>query len=1853
MLLRSRPASGGRGTRMHSIKLKGARTNNLKRVDLEIAPGTLLVVAGPSGAGKSSLAFHTLYAEGQRRYVESFSAYARQFLERLARPPLDELSWMPAAIAVDRGGQVKTSRSTVATLTELADYLKQLWALASTPICTHCGAEVRQHSPSSAAQAVAERLPDRKVVVTYPLSVLSAEDYLAVRESLIADGYRRLWVDGEVRDLDDVRPSQALGRAELELRVDGGEAVAKQAANGKGKGRGKGKGTLGEGSASEPPPPLQVVADRTTTRQDDRSRLVEALEVAFERGGGRSQISTPEGEALELSRELRCDRCGETYRKPSPGLFSFNNPIGACEPCKGFGRVIGVDWAKVFDRSKTLKAGAVKPWAGKAAKHERKLLFRYCERARIPDDVPARELSDAQIAALIEGDGGGWRNGYPGLRRWFGWLETRAYKMHVRVLLSRYRAYDPCTACGGLRFKPEVRGHRVGGVNLPELYAREVHDARAFVQQQLARVGDNAALARVLAECDARLGTLCDVGLGYLTLDRSARSLSGGELQRVTLATALDSRLTGTLFVLDEPTIGLHPSDVDRLVPVVRRLTRGDNIAIVVESDERFLAAADRVLELGPGAGKDGGSIVFDGAPSELMRADTATGRALRAGSARSAGTRRSARGELVLRGATGHNLRDVELRVPLGVLSCVTGVSGSGKSSLVIETLVPALLRALGQDAAAPLPHAKLLGFQGLRHAVVVDQTPLGRTSRGNVATYLGAWDALRKRLAATPLAKERGYKPGVFSFNVAGGRCEACKGEGSETVEMQFLADVRFSCPECGGRRFVGPVLDVQLQGTNAADLLELSAVEAAQRFAKLADVERALAPLLAVGAGYLRLGQPLNSLSGGEAQRLKLAAALAEVRKDSLIVLDEPTAGLHASDVEPLLACLDALVEGGSTVLVIEHDMRLAAHADHVIDLGPGAGEAGGQLVAAGTPEEVAASAQSPTARYLRTALSARSLSTPPPARQERSAAVDGAALVRVRGAREHNLKAVDVDIPREQFVVVTGPSGSGKSTLAFDVVFAESQRRYLETLSPYVRQYLKELPRPNVESVEGMPPGVSLEQRHTAGAKNSTVATVTEVAHYLRLLYARAGVLHCPTCALAIAPRPLESLWADVGKRFGKRDVQVLSRVVRGQKGSHRELLEKARADGVSQARIDGALRPLVPRMTLDRYKEHDVELVLGALPGNSLELRALLDRALRAGGGTTRVLCGEQELLLSRDRACPSCGRGFPEPDPRFFSFNTRQGACETCEGAGFIEDATRGRANPVRTTCTACNGRRLSGLALHTTVDGLSIAELLAHSVDAASERVQRIALSGRDAEVAELPLAEVRARLAFLQRVGLGYLALDRAAWTLSGGEMQRVRLAGQLGSGLTGVLYVLDEPTIGLHPRDTSRLLAALRDLVGQGCSVLVVEHDADTIAAADHMIDVGPVGGQRGGRVVAQGTPSALLADPASVTGQSLAQPVRLPAQRRPVVNGGKGSFIELLGAREHNLRDVQLRVPLGRSCVVTGVSGSGKSTLVREVFLRAVRAGLGLKSEPAGAHSGLRGVSAIKRAVEIDQSPIGRTPRSVPATYIGVWDEIRKLYARTPEARLRGYDPSRFSFNVAKGRCEACEGQGALSVEMSFLPDALVTCETCGGLRYDPETLAVRLHGVSIGGLLELHVDEAAQLFAAFPLVRRPLELLRELGLGYLKLGQPSSTLSGGEAQRLKLVSELSASGSGPTLYVMDEPTTGLHRADVTRLLGVIDRLVERGDTVLAIEHHPDVIAYADWVIDLGPEGGDGGGRIVAQGTPEQIAAVPGSHTGEVLRRILPAVGGERPGPTRVGDNRRSRNRATAGPRAGDP
>ena len=1772
---------------MRTTQLRGARTHNLKDVDLDLEPGSLVAVVGPSGAGKSSLAFSTLYAEGQRRYVESFSAYARQFLERLSRPPVTSLEPVPVGIAVDRQAPVRTSRSTVGTMTEIADYVKSLWAHAAELKCPGCGQDVHRDTAGRAAQKVISQWQDQRLVVTYPVRVSDAEDFVGVREALVQDGYRRVRLGDKVEDLDSVRPSDVL--------------------NGGGR-------------------TLHVVADRAVAKASSRNRLIEAFEAGFRRGNGRAEAWRPEGDALTFSKGLSCAACDTTYREPTPGLFSFNSPVGACETCRGFGRTIEIDFDKVLpDDSLTLAEGAIRAWTGKATQWERRELKKHAKTGGVPLDVPLRDLSPEQHAWLIEGDELGYPKGWWGIRGWFGWMESRAYKMHVRVFLSRYRKYEPCSDCQGTRLKDYARAWHLDGETLPGFYARPAESALTFLRDRETRFADDPGVSLLWREAVQRLSALADVGLGYLSLDRPSRTLSGGESQRVALTSALGATLNGAMFVLDEPTVGLHPADVEKLLGVVTKLTRGDNVAVVVEHDATMIRGADRVIELGPGAGERGGTIVFDGTPARLAKAQTLTGESLREAGVVDRPRKRS-RAKLSLKGASGHNLVGVDVSFPVGALSCVTGVSGSGKSTLVLQTLVPAVAEALGKPTKErPLPHAKLSGAQHLNDVLAVDQAPLGRTSRGNPATYLKLWDVLRKRLTAQPIAKARGYKPGFFSFNVAGGRCEACRGEGAETVEMQFLADVSFTCPECQGRRFVGDVLDVTYHDKNAAELLAMTAAEVAEHFASDAAIARAIKPLCDVGLGYLKLGQPLNTLSGGEAQRLKLAEALVRSTPGSLIVLDEPTAGLHSVDIAPLLNVLDALVERGDTVIVVEHEMRVAAHADYVVDLGPGAGLKGGRVVGHGTPEGLTEVAESITASHLRKALQARRpRRTNKRVRAKRTKKSDGA--ITISGAREHNLQNVEVSIPRDKLVAVTGPSGSGKSTLAFDVLFAEGQRRYLETLSPYARQYMPQLPRPAVDQVIGVPPAVSLEQRVTRAGANSTVATVTEVSHYLRLLWARVGTIYCLDCDVPIAPRSLKQLARDAAKQFGSRaKVTLLSPVVRGRKGIHRDLLNKAQKDGITEARIDGEWVNLKPGMKLDRYVEHDVDLVIGRLKTNEPSFEATLADALHRGDGAAEILKGDKSTLMSTKRACPKCSRGYPELDPRFFSFNTRQGQCPKCEGRGeIVKKKWRGRRRrraEERSLCTACDQTRLSPLARNVRIDGKPITGVLGKSVTAARQHLKKLKLSERDATIAKAPLGEVQRRLAFVEEVGLGYLGLDRAARTLSGGEMQRVRLAAQLGSGLTGVLYVLDEPTIGLHPRDTGQLLKALRGLVDRGNSVVVVEHDAETIMAADHVLDIGPGGGRHGGTIVANDIPSAAKT---STTLVAIHRPPPVPERRRPTKSAPK---LLLEGASQHNLRAVDLSLPLERLVLVTGVSGSGKSTLVRDVLLRATRDALGLVNDkPVGAHERLKGFESLKRAIEIDQSPIGRTPRSVPATYIGVWDEIRKLLAGTPDARARGYGPGRFSFNTEEGRCPECKGQGAITVKMSFLPDVLVPCERCSGLRFTPETLDVRWRGRSAGEILQLEVRDAVDFFEPVPFVRKPLALMNDLGLGYLALGQASNTLSGGEAQRMKLVSELAVGDSaGRGLYVMDEPTTGLHRDDVVRLLDVLQRLVDRGDSVVVIEHHPDVMLAADWIVDLGPEGGEGGGTIVASGAPETIAKRKRSHTGKVLAQELAKLG----------------------------
>jgi excinuclease ABC subunit A len=980
--------------------------------------------------------------------------------------------------------------------------------------------------------------------------------------------------------------------------------------------------------------------------------------------------------------------------------------------------------------------------------------------------------------------------------------------------------------------------------------------------------------------------------------------------------------------------------------------------------------------------------------------------------------------------------------------------------------------------------------------------------------------------------------------------------------------------------------------------------------------------------VGLGYIRLGQPINTFSGGEAQRLKLSRYLKhEAGTGRLFIFDEPTTGLHFEDIARLLEALQRLVAEGNTVLVIEHNMDVIKSADWVIDLGPDGGEDGGRVVATGTPEKVAASTTSHTGRFLRPYLSGdgRLWNARPPGRFAVTKAGftphHTARHIFLKGAREHNLKDLDLSIPHNQLVVLTGVSGSGKSTLAFDIVFAEGQRRYLESLAPYVRQYVKVLERPDVDVVSGLSPTVAIEQRVSHASRRSTVATLTEIYHFLRLLFSKLGTRHCPGCGRQLTARSPGDIAADIRRRYRGRSYRVLAPKVAGRKGFHKEVISQALKAGYRHARVDGRLRHLQPDLRLSRYHEHTIELVVGTVAETRKPLDKLVTEALKEGGGSLLVWipAGDDEIF-SVHGICPSCGIGAVRLDPRLFSFNSRQGACHRCGGQGLVGGDEADDTETVAEGCSACGGSRLNPSALAVRIGGKSIWDLVQEPADRLARVVRSLSFDASQKPIADPILQEIQVRLDLLVRLGLSYLSLGRSGETLSGGEAQRVRLAAQLGSNLTGVSYILDEPTIGLHPRDNHILIDALKTLRDRGNSILVVEHDEETVRAADTVIDLGPGAGRDGGRLVALGSLDDVKNEPSSVTGSCLdGHPRQITARLRPY---REKPAVTVRAAAARNLKRIDVSFPLGTLMCVTGVSGSGKSSLLKETLYKGLRNRIGKRPGPAGRCRGITGWKPLSRVLEVDHSPIGRTPRSIPASYVGFLDDIRKLFAATPEARARGYKAARFSFNVAGGRCEACKGQGHPKIAMSFLPDVYVPCDTCGGSRFNRETLEVRFKGKSIAEVLMLTFAEALQFFAAVPAIRQALQFVCDIGLGYLELGQASPSLSGGEAQRMKLARQLAKPARGHTLFVLDEPTTGLHPADIRRLVDVLQALVDAGNTVAIIEHNPEVIAAADYVVDLGPEGGDGGGRVVACGAPPEILGqTRASHTARYLKKYL--------------------------------
>jgi excinuclease ABC subunit A len=1897
------------------VEIRGARQNNLKAIDLDLPLGKLTVITGPSGSGKSSLAFETIYAEGQRRYVETFSPYMRQFLDRMDKPRVDDIRGIPPAIAIEQANPVKTSRSTVGTMTEINDYLKLLWPRIARAFCPNCEREIRPESAQSISDQILRDCAGKNIVITFWVSVPPKTEARKFFDFLQQQGYLRVWIDNHVVRVDDADSETT----RLGTRV-------------------------------------QVIQDRIDVSKENRGRLIEAIETALRFGKGQVNVIPIRGnvqhrtdhgsqttDQVPFSTGWHCAYCDLDIRPPTIGLFSFNNPLGACPECRGFGRTIAIDLNKAIpDRSLSIKQGVVRVFRGVEFGESQKDLLRACVHKEIDINVPFEELPKADQNFVIEGEkrSGEYTDEDYGYDRWYGvrgffrWLESKTYKMHVRVLLSRYRAYITCPKCNGGRYQPAALNYKIRGAHaasraisggspetlltLPQFQGLSISGARDILSAF--EVSPNDKTAEMLrGEICERLNYLCAVGVGYLTLDRSTRTLSGGEVQRVNLTTCLGASLVNTLFVMDEPSIGLHPRDVGRLLRIMHSLRDKGNTLLVVEHEEQIIRAADNLIDLGPGRGKQGGELVWNGRLNDFLGdgLPSVGSKTRREGTSAPSLTRdyltnrrsipipharRKSNSAVRILGAREHNLKNVDVELPLGVFTAVTGVSGSGKSTLIHDVLYRNLLRAKGQCSDQEAGACKsITGVHRVADVVMVDQAPLARTPRSTPILYLGLFDQVRALFAAQPEALAHGLTAGAFSFNSGNGRCERCSGTGYEKIEMQFLSDLYVRCAECEGKRFQPHVLKVQLHGKAIHEVLELTINEAIQFFAQTGEecgarVSDGLKILDEVGLGYLRLGQPLNTLSGGESQRLKLVGHLSEAcGAGNLFIFDEPTTGLHFDDVAMLLRLFHRLVDRGHSLVVIEHNLDVIKCADWIVDLGPEGGDAGGVVVATGIPEEVARVKNSHTGRFLAEVLgSARGSraafgaspkvtargyaaetndfalrAAEEPSDQRPNGACQPRALpdpqkngaIHVHGAREHNLKDIHIKIPREQLVVITGLSGSGKSTLAFDILFAEGQRRFLDSMSPYARQFVEQLEKPDVDLVNGLPPTVAIEQRVTRGGGKSTVATVTEIYHFLRLLFAKTGTQFCPYCDLPVERQNATSIVKQVEAAAKRGALKLLAPLVKARKGFHTDVARWAERQGFDTLYVDGKLVPIAHFRKLERFKEHTIDVVVGVIDGRRIAgARHIIGRALEIGRGTARLLDLKNRVtVMSTEMSCPNCGQAFEELDPRLFSFNSPHGMCEECGGFGEIWDhdvqtaanndgesvlenelAAERESEWIDETeaheCPSCRGSRLNAVARHVRVHGFTIAQLTSLSASEAARTIEKLKFKGTNQTIAAGLIPEIQQRLRFMEKVGLGYLALGRSAKTLSGGESQRIRLAAQLGSNLRGVLYVLDEPTIGLHPRDNERLLETLTTLRNKGNSLIVVEHDEETMRRADHIVDLGPRAGIHGGEVVAAGTLREIERNPNSETARclksQLSHPVRGSRRSLRTVE----NWIDVRGARANNLKNVDARFPVGRLSVITGISGSGKSTLMHDVIWPAMRNQLNERKR-AGDGDLFKLVSSaqeIEAVYEVDQSPIGKTSRSTPATYVKVFDEIRNLYAQLPVARVRGYSASRFSFNAEGGRCETCKGQGVIKLEMSFLPSSYVPCDDCHGRRYNPQTLEVLYNEKSIGDVMDMTIEEAAKFFSAHPKINRPLSLLVDTGLGYLKLGQPSPSLSGGEAQRLKLVTELKRGVSRAanerirkmrkpksTLYLLEEPTIGLHMADIELLLNVLHRLVDEGNTVIVIEHNLSIMAEADYIVDLGPEAGDAGGEVVACGTPEQVAKNRVSRTAPFLRKVL--------------------------------
>ncbi len=1596
------------------INIEKAKENNLKNISVKIPHNQITCFTGVSGSGKSSLVYDIICKESQRRYFESFSSYARQFLGKLSRPEVEHIEGLMPAISVDQKTVSRNPRSTVGTISELYDHLRLLFA--------------------------------------------------------------------------------------------------------------------------------------------------------------RSGQMSEEFSNLKLSRSL----------------FSFNSPEGACYHCKGLGVEDQIDPELLIkDETKTLREGALKITTPTGytiySQVTIDVLNQVCKSEGFHVDIPWKDLTQDQKNIILNGSNKikipYGKHTLESRMKWSGITakprEEGYYKGILPVMenilrvdrnpnILRFAKTVKCSYCNGRRLNTKSLSITISGKNIID-YAELSITQLKNTFKKLCKDQDSVSKP-IIEKIVDRCNILENLGLGYLSLMRESTTLSGGEAQRIRLATQVGNGLRGILYVLDEPSIGLHPRDNQRMISIMQELRNQGNTVLVVEHDQETMLNSDKIVDIGPLAGKKGGEILFNDNVSEIPNLNYSKSETLKYLSKKS--TSLASKQELkdkwlYINGAKLHNLKNINPKFCLHALNVVTGVSGAGKSTLVFD-----VLGKYSGNITEQLNVDEIITDSKIHKIIEIDQNPIGRTPRSNAATYTKLFDQIRKLFANLPEAKEKRWNQSHFSFNTKGGRCETCEGAGFTQTGMHFLANVETVCEVCEGKRYDQETLKVKYNGKNISEVLEMEISDACDFFKDEPKTFHYLEIMKNLGLGYLSLGQSATTLSGGEAQRLKLAAELVKPTKNhTLYLFDEPTTGLHSYDVTILLEALRNLTKKGHTIIVIEHDFGIIRNADHIIDLGPEGGDQGGKIVFSGNYNDLLNCSASYTANALRNQHGYKFAKAITDLKKVINAPIT------LKGVNTHNLKNIDIEIPRNKLTVLTGVSGSGKSSLAFDTLFAEGQYRFTESFSTYARSLIQQKSRPDLAESNGLTPTIAIDNKSVSKNPRATVGTISGLYDLLRLLFSRiskdkngltCNVLSnhfsfnhqagaCPICnGLGY------QLTCDPEKLITNPELSVIDGAMKG--------TGPGKFYGDIHGQYMATLREVGHKLNID------LSVVWNDLNEKAKEIVLL-------GTGETKY---EVEWKFKRKNREGSHQFEGTWPglihyiDDEYIRKHDKQGG-----------DKITALMKQVK--CKHCNGTRLNNNALQYKIAEKNIAELSDLETIKAIDyfKTLKAKLSKKELQIADQIIHTCLYKLNALNKIGLGYLSINRPTLTLSGGEGRRLRLISQLGGELVGIIYVLDEPTVGLHSRDTKNLIELIKQLSEKN-TVVVVEHDEEVIKSADHIIELGPGAGNEGGKIIANGNIKELIQNNNSLTSRYLQKNFKLNTIKSAIdLKFG----IEIKSAFANNLKNIDVNLPINGITVFSGVSGSGKTSLMFDVIAESARLKRSINCK------NINGLEQFSSIIKMDQTPIGKNPLSTPLTFLDLYDTIRDLFANTEIASKNKYKKSVFSYNVKGGRCETCKGQGQIKISMDFLSDVWITCKDCSGTRFKNEILKIKWNDHSIYEILELKTNQALHTFESVGKLKLAFKLLCDLGLGHLKLGQAANTLSGGEAQRIKLAKELLKQSKEKCLYLLDEPTTGLHFYDIEKLLKVIFHLRDQGHALYIIEHHPWLIEVADYMIELGPEGGDKGGYLM--------------------------------------------------------